>query len=153
MMTKRVQNNTDSIVQELFEEVKNRKAELAQLDRPNWRTNMSFSYENDITKNPINLQVKYDARELIMMLAHVKVHHDAYNELKDKFESAIPEFKWCGFTLQDWESDITTKINKIQIAEKRKKLESLEGRLDQLISPEMKRKLELEAIKKELDQH
>ena len=45
---------------------------------------------------------------------------------------------------------IKSRINKIQIGVKKKKLETLEARLNAIVSPELRRKLELDAIAAEL---
>jgi hypothetical protein len=50
----------------------------------------------------------------------------------------------------DWEADIKAKILKIQITSEEKKLAALEERLNKIISPELRRKMELDAIKAEL---
>jgi hypothetical protein len=60
------------------------------------------------------------------------------------------EFKWQGFTLEQWRADIQTRMNKIQITAKRKELEDMEKQLNNLISPERRREMELEALTKKL---
>lgn len=45
---------------------------------------------------------------------------------------------------------IYNRINKLSLSAKRKELEALEARLDKLVSPELKAKMELELIEKEL---
>ena len=62
------------------------------------------------------------------------------------------QFKWLGFTFDQWKADIKTRIDKIQISKKKKELEELEVRLDKLISPELKQQMELEEITKLLGQ-
>ncbi len=47
--------------------------------------------------------------------------------------------------------DIKTRINKIQIVSKRKKLEELEARLNSIISPSLKAEMEVDAIAAELE--
>lgn len=42
-------------------------------------------------------------------------------------------------------------MDKIQIQDKRKKLEKLESRLEKIITPELRAKMELEAITAELE--
>ena len=60
-------------------------------------------------------------------------------------------FTWLGFTVDEWESDFQTRINQISIKEKQKELKEIEARLNAIISPELKAKMELEAISKLLD--
>jgi hypothetical protein len=61
-----------------------------------------------------------------------------------------PAFAWGNSSVADWLDDIRTRIGKIQIGEKRKKLEALEERLNKVISPELRAKMELDAIAAEL---
>ena len=58
--------------------------------------------------------------------------------------------EWNGFSVNDWIDDIKTRINKVQIASKKVKLEHLESRLNAIISPELRAEMELEAISAEL---
>lgn len=144
-------NNTqDEAVQKLFAIVQQKKAEIAKAEKPNWETNCSFSYYPDSGAR-INLQVVTDISELSRMLGFLI-------QLKENHDKAIikigyrADFRWLGFTYEQWESDIITRANKIQISEKKKELNNLEERLDKLISPELKAKMELEAITKLLEE-
>ena len=57
---------------------------------------------------------------------------------------------YLGFQVNEWFTDIKTRLDKIQISEKKKNLSKLESRLNLLISKEMRDNIELEKIKKEL---
>lgn len=61
-----------------------------------------------------------------------------------------PEFTWDGYSVENWMSDLRLRITKIQIVAEKKKLESLEDRLNKIISPKKRAELELEAIANEL---
>ena len=60
--------------------------------------------------------------------------------------------KWQGFLISDWKEKIKTRINVVSLSEKKRKLELLENRLDKIISPELKAKMELAAIQDELSE-
>jgi len=62
------------------------------------------------------------------------------------------EFKYSTFTYDEWAHDIDLKIGKILISEKKTYLATLEERLNKIMSPELKAKLELEEIEKALQQ-
>lgn len=142
---------TDQNTLTLINEVKKRKKEIAKLEKPNWRTNCSFSYVEG-SANVVNIHVESNARNLIMMAAFVHDKESSYDKMVKLLglENA-PEFAWLGFSANDWMDDIKTRISKIQISSKKKKLEELEARLDKLVSPELKAEIELEEIAKELD--
>jgi hypothetical protein len=55
-----------------------------------------------------------------------------------------------GHTVADWQADIQKRINKVQISKKKADLQTLEDRLDKLISPELRREMELAEIQKML---
>lgn len=144
---------TDQKTLDLIKEVARRKAEIAKADRPNWKTNCSFACpELGSGGTTINLHVEGSVRMLINYAAFVLSRERAYTAAA--LGLAVdnpPEFEWCGFSAGDWIEDIKTRINKIQIASKRKSLETLESRLNAIISPELRAELELEAIANELN--
>ena len=80
-------------------------------------------------------------------LAYV-IYYDLKNVLLGV--EGTPEFTWSSFTVQQWLDDIKARINKVQIATKKKALEHLETRLNAVISPELRAEMELEAISAEL---
>jgi hypothetical protein len=139
-------NETDKIIQQLFEVVQQKKAEIAKAEKPNWLTNCAFRFNLE-SSSSINLQVCSEIETLINILGFLcekkRGHDEAISLL-----GLSSTFKWLNFTFDEWCSDIKTRIDKINISAKRKELEILESRLDNLVSPELKRKLELEEIQK-----
>jgi hypothetical protein len=142
---------TDQKTLDLIKEVKIRKAEIAKLDKPNWQTNCAFSYTDGDLSKSINIQVESNIKTLIDIASFVLSKESDYIKTVDllKVES-IPHFTWQGFTALSWFEDIKTRINKLQIVSKKKKLELLENRLNAIISPELKAQMELDAIAEEL---
>jgi hypothetical protein len=55
-----------------------------------------------------------------------------------------------GYGFDAWKTDIRSRVNQLQVNAKKKELESLETRLDALVTVEQRRELELAAIQKEL---
>lgn len=138
--------NTDEQVQKLFAIVQQKKKEISKAEKPDWKTNCTFSYSRH-GNDRINLQVTSDVDELINMLAFLIEKEKAFNEAKALL-GVDNEFKWMGFTFEEWKYDIQTRLTKSQISKKKKELETLETRLNGLISPELKAKWELEEITK-----
>lgn len=139
----------DAKTLELIRQVQQQKTEIASAERADWRTNCSFSYTEDQSK-AINLHVESDVRRLVMIAAFLNQREAAYSEMATGLEIDAPVFAWSGYSVDDWLSDIKTRINRIQIASKRKRLEALETRLNLIISPELRAEMELEAIASEL---
>ena len=143
----------DILIMKLMEDVKNRKAEIAKVERPDYVTNMSFSFtENGPSNSAINLHVESNLKRLISIVAFLINARDEYDGAVDllSIEDA-DKFTWNGYTPEQWIGDVKQRISKIQISAKRAKLDVLEKRLDILVSPEQRRKLELVLISKELN--
>lgn len=140
--------SNDKLVQELTKIVNDKKAAIAKAERPNWRTNCAFRYNKDSSAS-INLQVCNVVEDLVYILGFLVEKRNAFNEAQ-KIIGTNLEFKWFGFTFDDWSEDIKTRVDKIEITYKKKELEMLEERLDKLISPELRAQMELEDIKKTL---
>lgn len=148
---------TDQKTLALIKEVKSRKAEIAKLEaKPQWKTNCSFSWGEHEGKgsglvNPVNLQVESSVKNLISMASFLRDKEASYASTAAAFEvDSPPSFTWNTFPVADWIEDIKTRINRLQIASKKKKLEALETRLNAVISPELRAEMELEAITSEL---
>ena len=142
---------TDKKTLELIKEVQRRKEEIAKAEKPSYKTNCSFSYIEGKAADAINLHVEASVKNLICIAAFLKDKEEAYAEVAQELGVAdVPAFTWNGSSVAEWIADIKARINKIQIAAKKKQLETLEARLGAIVSPELRAELELEAIAKEL---
>jgi len=140
--------NKDKIVQELFDIIQIKKAEIAKAEKPTWNTNCLFSYEN--FNSPTNLRVVSKISDIVQMLAYLLSNEKDWALANEKLATNV-EFLYNGYTVEEWTSDFKTRISQISIIESKKNLESLQSRLDKLVSKEMREKLELEAIQKEIN--
>lgn len=145
----------DSQTLELLNRIKSEKEEIEKAERPNWKTNASFAFFEGSQAPGLsvitNIKAVTDVRILIMIASHIKIQHDAYHDVA-KIMGVTTPFTWCGFSMEDWFEDIKSRINKVNISSKKAKLEALEARANAIISPELRREMELEAISKELGQ-
>lgn len=136
---------TDDRTLNLIKEVAKQKEEISKAERPNWITNCSFKFIEG--GQAINLHVESDLRVLISICADLQGREEAYEKAVELLGlSDAPPYVIGGFSTDAWIADIKSRINKIQIATKRKKLEALEARLNSIISPELRAEIELEAI-------
>lgn len=142
---------TDKKTQDLIKEVNKRKAEIAKLERPNYKTNCTFTYIEGNLTGLINIHVESDVKKLVSIAGFVLDQRESFRRAAEKLQiDRVPDFTWNGFSIEDWLNDIQTRINKIQISTKKKNLETLEERLNKIISPELRAEMELEAIAGEL---
>lgn len=140
----------DEKIEKLFEVVSQKKAEIAKAEKPNYATNCTFGFTEESAANRINLQTTTDLKTFVTILAFLNERETSFELAKEELGLMELKFTWMGFTVEDWRKDIQTRINKIQINKKKEELESLNSRLNALISPEMRATMELEAIEKEL---
>lgn len=140
----------DKITLDLINQVKLQKKDIERAERSSFATNMLFSY----TENPqagVNLNVESSVRNLICIAAFLKERQRAYAETAAEMGVIDPPaFTWMGFGVKEWTEDVRTRIGRIQIQAKKRKLEGLEERLNRIISPELRAEMELDAIQAEL---
>lgn len=149
-MAKKVAVTTDQKTLNLIQEVKRQKNEIAKLEKPNWKTNCSFSYIEGKLDGVTNIHVESNIRKLLLIASFLIGKERDYKEAVSCLGVEGYEFTWEGFSVLSWLEDIKLRIGKIQIASKREKLELLEARLNANISPELKAQMELDAIENEL---
>jgi len=143
-------NDSDNKILELIKEINRQKKEIASAEKPQYITNCNFSYSEN-GSNVTNIHVESNVGNLIKIVAFLSSQGKCYDEAATTLGvESPPAFTWAGFTVKDWTSDIKMRLMKVQIASKRKKLETLEARLNGIISPELRAKMELEAIESEL---
>lgn len=144
-------NNTDAVVLQLLAKVEEKKKQIGSAERPSWITNCSFGFDPN-NNNRINIQVVRELETLVEIHAFLTSKYGHYQaSLKELgiSEKEAP-FKWLGFTFDQWVSDIQTRINGLRIKSKRDELAKLEERVNALVSPEQRRKIELEKLMKEI---
>ncbi len=143
-------NEADAQTLKMIQEVKKRKAEIAKIERPNYKTNCSFTFEEGSSKT-VNIRVESSLQKLINIVAFLKDRKKSYDVVAKELEvESPPSFTWDGNTVNDWMNDIKKRIEKVQVGHKKDKLEKLETRLNAIVSPELRQKMELEAIAAEL---
>jgi hypothetical protein len=140
----------DEQVQQLIALVKGKKDEIAKAEKPDWKTNCSFAVDPTTRPNDrTNIQTVADIDALVGILAFLKGKERDFKEASDLL-GVSSKFKWMGYTVAEWQSDLQNRINKVQINKKKADLQALEMRLDRLISPELRREMELAEITKML---
>ncbi len=139
-------NKLDSQVQQLINLVQKKKSQIQKAEKPNWITTCSITLDDG---KRINIQTITDLCALVNILAFLMAKEQAFNSAATELGLNVP-FHWQGYSVNDWKSDIQTRVSKIQIAQNRAELDEFEKRLDKLVSPERKRELELADIASKL---
>jgi hypothetical protein len=142
-------NNADAVTLELIKQVQAKRDEIAKVSRPQWKTNCIFTFPG--ASKSINLHIQADLKTLVSMAAVLLSHKDYYEKALVLLNQKDLTPDWYGSTVDDWIEDIQTRIGIVGLNKKRQQLKLLEDRLDLIISPELKRQMEIEAIQKELN--
>ena len=139
----------DKIIEELFGVVQVKREEIKKIEKPEWKTNCSFVSPLNPTSNPRNIRTIVDISEIRAKVAELLLLND-YSEKASGLLDIENESTWLGFSIEDWVSDFKTRVSVLMLTKKKKDLDSLEKRLDKLVSKEKREEMELLAIKKEL---
>jgi len=134
----------DDKVQKLIGEVAKRKKEIADIGSYSYKTNMQLSIGGQ-TKNLQTLNLE----DLLSAYAQMSLVVQEATRLA-KLHSVDYKPSLSGFAWDKWEQDIEHRLKKLSLSKRQSELDKLEERLNKLISPELRAKLELEAIEKEL---
>jgi len=135
----------DEIIDDLLAEVVKKKAEIAKAEKPKWETNCTYVLNGE----RINIQTVSSVSKLVDIGVDICVQVAARSAVAAKL-GVKSEFKKDGFTEDQWMSDLSTRISKIEIANRKAELNEAEERLNKLISPEKREQMELAAIQKML---
>ena len=113
---------------------------------------MTYSRSESQQADNINLHVIRDVTQLAKIAGHLESvqHHTLHAMETLELTRPYPEVTWQGYPVASWLTDLKTRVGVLELEQKRNKLESLEKRLDAILSPELKRQMELESIMKEL---
>lgn len=136
---------SDVKIQKLIDSVNKKKEEIKNISAYSYKTNCAYIEDG----KTINLQV-LDINAIAMKLAFLRRCSEDLAQIEK--ELGIKILKQIGnYSIADWDSDMCYIIKKKGLEQKRKELSDLENKLNKLVSPELRRQMELEAIEKELE--
>lgn len=142
--------STDDAVMELLRTVKQKKDEIKALSRkPNWLTTCTLGRNSDSAADRVNIMTIVDpARiiELYTFLLEKELHWE--KAAKDLGFDLAPTHQ--GYSIADWKADLKTRASQLVLEQKRRDIDTLDKRINSLVSPDQRREMELEALQKEL---
>lgn len=144
-------DNIDDKVRGLFDVLQKQKEKVEQAEqetKQSWKTKCTISIPS-LSPTPINIQTANQSLVLSIgasLLVYQQTTAEAAKRLG--IEEDVTEYN--GSSIDDWIADLKKRVAVIGITEKRKSLAELEKRLDAIVSPEVRRQMELEALTKEL---
>ena len=134
----------DEKVQLLFAKLQAKKAEVANAERPQYLTGGQFRYSESMG-NSIDILTVRDERKLVEILTFLKERSEKYTEAAKELGVDV-NFTWLGFTVNEWTTDLLTRVSILQLAKRKAELKELEERVNAIVSPELRRKMEIEAL-------
>jgi LmbE family N-acetylglucosaminyl deacetylase len=141
----------DQMVLDLIQKVKQRKAEIkAAQGKPNWLTTCTLGYNQDSVSDRINIQTVNKVEKIVDLYNFLLVKEEKWNQATKELGVDTP-LVYMGYPVADWKADLKTRVNQLTIEKKKRELETLEKRLDGLVTVEQRRALELADIAKELE--
>lgn len=142
-------NEIDSKITALFDVLHEQQIEVEKAEqniKRSWKTNCSFVLPYSM--QPTNIQVA-TKESIINMYADMLSIMDYRSKAAAELGVEVGK-DWNGFSVDDWVADFKKRISSIDIKAQKAKLQSLEQRLDAIVSPEQRREMELEAILQEV---
>lgn len=142
-------DSIDAKITDLFKVVSRQKSEVEAAEKESkssWKTNCAIHMDGT---TPINLQTATadTLRKVVVGL----LQHREYAQQADALLGLEVNTKIDGFSYNDWISDCKKRMTVIGLRDKKTNLATLEKRLNAIISPELLRKMELDAIAESLN--
>ena len=145
-----MEKNIDDVIADLFKVIEDKKSKIAKLEKPNYKTNMSFLLNENDKLSVINLRVINDPVYLVKLLANLTNLRNEFININKLFSLNL-DFTYSNYSYEDWRDDILALIAKVTIKKEKDDLDKKEAKLNLLISPEQRRKLEVELLRKQLE--
>ena len=141
----------DLKIDELLKKVEEKRKEINSAEKPKWKTNLAFRYDDkDKLSSILNIAVLTNERDLIDIVSFLKIREQSWNNASSFLGSNL-KFEWLGFSVNDWCEDVKNRLTKIKMETKRKELADYEEKLNNLMSLDQRRRKEIEKIMKSLE--
>jgi len=133
----------DQAVMKLLEKIKEKESKLnLPKKRTQWKTNCTLKHEEHKTTN---IQTIRDFSVLIDICAALLL---VKKNTKEASETLGLVFKndYLGYPIDDWIYDLKTRVNMLKLEEEKKEIKRLNDRINNLVSEDQRRELELKEI-------
>ena len=140
----------DKTIQDLFAKLDEQKKIVANLraqTQKGWVTNGTWKIPFSATV--INIQTLPED-QLVLVAGEIANAFSKANEGASFIANGDITEKMQGYTREEWRADLIKRKAAIQIRSKEAKLAELEDRLNSVLSPEERRRIEVELLAKEL---
>jgi len=142
-------SNIDATIRGLFDKLAARKTKLEELKKEigkSWKTNGAFRFIGATATT--NIQTA-PADVVAQAAVQLSLNDAARKTAEDRLGREIDP-KWGGYSLDDWFADFKKRLATIDVREAESQVEQLEQRLNGVLSPEERRRIEVELLAKEI---
>lgn len=141
-------------VSDLFYKVRNAKKKLDQIKKGKFKTSgiLHVPFKNNkggSVHGTYNIKIIRNEATLVQIYATTL---EPIERSCEKLGVAVETIAIDGFKLSDWIHDFKLRINRLGFEDKKERLQTWQTRLKAMLTPEMKQTLELEALKKEMEE-
>jgi hypothetical protein len=143
-MSEQVKLTHDEKVQLLFAKLQAKKAEVANAEKPQYLTGGQFRY-SEVGSGSVDIVTARKEEKLVEILAFLKDRSKAYAQAAEEL-GVVATFTWLGFTVEEWTTDLKTRVSILQLSKRKAELLELESRLNAIVSPELRRQMETDAL-------
>ena len=137
-------SKNDTVIKELMVKLEEQKANLGPKPKAAWQTNGVFKFS---PSEYFNINVTTDTTKFASALGSL-LGNAEYFAQACKMLGVKGEFKWDGYSLEDWKTDFQTRVKIIEYDNKKKLLDATKAKLQSLVSEEERTAMELEDIQK-----
>lgn len=140
----------DAQIEALFNKLEQRKSKINELKAniaKGWVTIGSFKTVGALA--PTNIQTASQA-VVEEIAAHICMISSAMEQASTHLQAPMSK-KIQGYTVDEWFQDLNKRLSTIQLREEEAAIAQIEQRLNQVLSPEQRRKIEVEMLARELD--
>jgi hypothetical protein len=137
-------SKNDVAIKELLKKVEEQKESLGSKERVTWLTNGIF--KKDGTSH-LNINTVTDGLVLATALGFILNQEASFLQACKELD-VKGEFRWDGYTVEEWKEDFKTRMRVIEYDKKKKLLDATKAKLNMLVSEEARTEMELEDIKK-----
>lgn len=136
----------EELIKDLFNSVQEQKLAIEKAETSCWKTSGNFGYSANSAHDRTEIRIITNPSKIVDMLAFLIDRKEKSEKAAERLKVEY-DFKWLGFTLEEWEEDFKTRVNQINIQKRRLELAESEAKLKS-ISPELRDSLELDYIEK-----
>lgn len=144
----KTQKKQDEQVQDLLKILKEKREKLANLNAPEWKANSTFKFGRGEADS---FEVRTNSIDTVFIsaLGFLMDREKSFNVASKELDLER-EFRWFGHTVEEWKEDFKTRLAQIEVEKEKAEVEILEAKVNRLMSPELKKQIELDKLTQEL---